>query len=132
MTSIRIRHEAAIDHVDFAAEHGAKFVDQIEPLLKRRRRSRFKRDEYVHIALRPEIIRQNGSEERELGDPPPAAEVRDALIGDGNACDHVLISLPLRPAAVPAVHVGHGLDHLAEGAVGEGAVDEGGHDVGGM
>jgi len=40
-----------------------------------------------------------------------------------------LPSLPLRPAGVAAVDVGHGLDHFAEGAVGEGGVHEGGHDI---
>lgn len=39
------------------------------------------------------------------------------------------ICLPLRPARVPPVDVGHGLDHFAEGTVGEGAFDEGWHDI---
>lgn len=42
----------------------------------------------------------------------------------------IVAHLPLRPAIIPAVDVGHGLDHFAHCAVCEGAVDEGGHDVG--
>ena len=37
--------------------------------------------------------------------------------------------LPLRPAGVAAVDVRHGLDHLAEGAVGQGTLYEAVHDI---
>jgi hypothetical protein len=51
-------------------------VNQVE---KRSARGRLESDQHVHVAVRAKIVAQHGTEQGELGDPPPVAELRDAL-----------------------------------------------------
>lgn len=73
--------------IDLAPEHRGQLVLQLE---ERESRSLpgLELDEDVDVALRPEVLAENGPEQRELADRVALAEVRDPSLVDAKAGVH--------------------------------------------
>jgi len=72
-------HRPFADQVDGSTEQRAEFLLHLDQIEQRPASVRGEGNEEVDVALRPEIVAQDRTEERQLGDPPTAAERLDRL-----------------------------------------------------
>ena len=85
-TPVRIPERRLFDQVDGPPKHlGQLFLHRHE-IQQAPFRVPLERDKNIYIAIATKISPQDGSEERELYDPPPATELCDPLFGHVDVC----------------------------------------------
>ena len=87
VTPERVRDEPAFDEVNASAHQPLKFLMQVKPRFQPGRRA-VERHQNVNVTVRAEIVAERGAKERELRDPPPAAQLYESILGNGERHGH--------------------------------------------
>jgi hypothetical protein len=77
VASVGVPKGRSFHEIDFPAKEPAQFLPHLDEIEEAPRGVGGERQQHVHVAIGAEVRTQNRSEERELGDLPPLAELGD-------------------------------------------------------